>query len=335
MSNKKRPDYPNALHHVIARGVAKQKIFSDSNDYQYFLNKLGQYLKCKKVKCFAWVLMPNHFHLLTQRTTIPIEKFMQPFLTSYAMYYNKRHDRPGHLFQNRFKSILCQQDSYFFTLIKYIHRNPLRAKLVKNLDELSMFPWCGHGALLGQKAYDWHDVSAVWDFFNNDHEKAIGDYHKAMLADLTEKELANAKFGTILKVKNIGWKHRDTLTDQEKNLSDVGILGDQYFIRNALSKRNIIRTAHDEDFVFENLAMQAASLCNTSHQLLFTQRRSPSVMQARSIASAWAVDVFQRTPTEIALYLGVSVKTAYRLINRGRQLICSNPGFEYELGRTC
>lgn len=330
MNYKKRPDFPNALHHVMARGVARQKIFTDSNDYQLFLKKLGNCLQRNNVKCFAWALMPNHFHLLVQRTTVPIHKFMQSFLISYAMYYNCRHQRPGHLFQNRFKSILCQHDKYLFTLIKYIHLNPLRAKLVGNLDELKLFPWCGHGALMGNEVYPWHDVDFVSQLFDEDKGVAGNSYAEFMRSGLSEKEMDYARYGKVVKTKDVGWKSTSSLTEQEKKQADVGILGDQYFIQNALSKRKMIVPVNDKDFVFDDIIRQAADVFNISFQLIFTNRRQVEVVQARSLVCAWSIDVFQRLPDEVALYLGVTTKTVYRLVNRGRELIHLKPGYGYK-----
>lgn len=330
MSNKKRPDYLNAFHHVLARGVAKQDIFSDARDYEYFLKKLGEYLKCKYVKCFAWVLMPNHFHLLVQRTIEPIHKFMQPFLTSYAMHYNNRHKRPGHLFQNRFKSILCQHDRYFLTLVKYIHQNPLRAGLVKNLDELRLFPWCGHAGLLGDNAFKWQDRNSVWQNFDTDVERSVQAYLELMQSDLSDEEMSNSRYGIIMKAKEGDWRRIASMSEKEKLHADVGILGDNYFISHALSKAAMCISNDDEDFEFTALTKQAADIFSIPVEMIFTKRRQAKVIQARSVICAWSVDIFQRTAEELSLRLDIHKRTAYRMVNNGRKLICSNSELMYK-----
>ncbi|MCK5417301.1 MAG: transposase, partial [Desulfobacterales bacterium] len=130
MPRKSRIDAPGALHHIIARGIERRKIFRSKADYGDFSKRLGQIVKETHTCCMAWALVANHFHLLLRTGQTPISTVMQRLLTGYAVSFNRRHQRRGHLFQNRFKSILCQEDAYLLELVRYIHLNPLRAKLV-------------------------------------------------------------------------------------------------------------------------------------------------------------------------------------------------------------
>lgn len=136
MTRKARIDSPGALHHIIARGIGRKKIFNDDVDRQFFIDRFGMIIGQTQTQCLAWALIPNHFHLLLKTGTTPVSTVMKRMLTGYAMHYNRRHKRHGHLFQNRYKSILCQEDTYFKELIRYIHLNPLRAKLVADLKAL-------------------------------------------------------------------------------------------------------------------------------------------------------------------------------------------------------
>jgi len=90
---------------------------------------------------------------------------MRRLLTGYAQGYNRRHKRYGHLFQNRYKSIVCEEDGYFQELVRYIHLNPLRAGLVQNLGQLDRYPWSGHGVLTGKVQYSWQDADYVLSWF--------------------------------------------------------------------------------------------------------------------------------------------------------------------------
>ena len=130
MPRKSRIDAAGAIHHVIARGINKADIFSDNIDYRNFLSRLGIILNATKTACYAWALMPNHFHLLLRTGNTPVSTIMRRLLTGYAVNYNRRHNRFGHLFQNRYKSILCQEEPYLLELVRYIHLNPLRAGLI-------------------------------------------------------------------------------------------------------------------------------------------------------------------------------------------------------------
>jgi len=109
MPRQSRIDAPGALHHIIARGNEKRKIFEDKLDRQQFLARLEVILSETQTICYAWALIPNHFHLLLRTATVPISSVMHRLLTGYAIYFNRKHRRYGHLFQNRFKSIHCQE----------------------------------------------------------------------------------------------------------------------------------------------------------------------------------------------------------------------------------
>lgn len=102
-------------------------------------------------------LMSNHAHILLSSGPQGLPSFMRRFLTGYAVHYNLRHRRNGHLFQNRYKSMVCDGDSYFSELVRYIHLNPLRVKLVADFKGLETYPYCGHGVILGAVKNDWQD----------------------------------------------------------------------------------------------------------------------------------------------------------------------------------
>ena len=150
MPRKARIDAPGALHHIIARGIENRKIFQDSYDRNNFLDRLGGIISETETRCYAWALMPNHFHLLFKTGLVPLATVMRRLLTGHAVTYNRRHRRHGHLFQNRYKSILCQEYTYLLELVRYIHLNPIRAKLVKDIQELYISilgPWRGYGKI--------------------------------------------------------------------------------------------------------------------------------------------------------------------------------------------
>jgi REP element-mobilizing transposase RayT len=151
MPRQARLDAPGLLQHVMARGIERRKIFWDDQDRQSFLERLALILDETQTQCYAWALIPNHFHLLLRTSLMPLSKVMRRLMTGYAVTFNKRHKRSGHLFQNRYKSIVCEEDSYLLELIRYIHLNPLRAGLAKDLKELDKYPWTGHSAIMGKK----------------------------------------------------------------------------------------------------------------------------------------------------------------------------------------
>jgi putative transposase len=152
MPRNARIDIPGLLQHVIVRGIEKRPIFLDDQDREEFLARLSLLLKETSTDCFAWALLNSHFHLLVQPQFVKLAYFMRRLLTGYAVVFNLRHGRAGHLFQNRYKSIVCDSDAYLLELVRYIHLNPVRAGIVTGLEELAGYPWCGHGELLGTRS---------------------------------------------------------------------------------------------------------------------------------------------------------------------------------------
>ena len=182
MPRKARIDAPGALHHIIVRGIERRKIFRDDADRYDFIERLGFILEQTGTECFAWALIPNHFHLLLRTGSFPVAHAMRRLLTGHAIYFNRRHRRHGHLFQNRYKSILCQEDAYLLELVRYIHLNPLRAKLVKDMNQLGRHSYCGHGVVMGKFSQPWQNADAILSFFG----KQLGPARRNYLAFVTK-----------------------------------------------------------------------------------------------------------------------------------------------------
>src|SRR5262245_17116000 len=145
MARRPRVLVPGLLYHVIARGNQRQQTFLTDLDYRAYLGRLAAYRKRYAVCLFAYCLMPNHVHLLVQTSEPPLDKLMQGLQQSYTQWFNRVHDKVGHLFQGRYKAIVCDRDEYLVTLIRYIHLNPVRARLVERPD---VYPYSGHRAYL-------------------------------------------------------------------------------------------------------------------------------------------------------------------------------------------
>jgi len=133
MARQARLDAPGTLHHVMGRGIEGIKIFRNKTDREDFLARMGDRCDGEALKVYAWALLDNHFHLLARTGKEPLSLNMRKLLTGYVVNFNRRHRRYGHLFQNRYKSIICEDDPYLLELTRYIHLNPLRAGMVKSL----------------------------------------------------------------------------------------------------------------------------------------------------------------------------------------------------------
>ena len=151
-------------------------IFRDDEDRESFLDRLGGILLESATPCYAWSLLGNHGHFLFRTGEDPIARVMRRVLTGYAVTFNRRHHRHGHLFQNRYKSILCEEDAYLKELVRYIHLNPLRAGLVKNLVDLGSYPYSGHSVLMGKMKRDWQDRNYVLRYFGTTERHAKHQY---------------------------------------------------------------------------------------------------------------------------------------------------------------
>jgi putative transposase len=143
MARPLRMDYPDAFYHVLSRGNERKEIFRDERDYLRFLDTLGKMVDRFKLEVHAYVLMKNHFHLLVHTQESNLSRAIQWLGVSYSIWFNRRHQRSGHLFQGRFKSFIIEDDRYFTAMCLYIHGNPLRAGIVKRL---SQYRWSSYQA---------------------------------------------------------------------------------------------------------------------------------------------------------------------------------------------
>lgn len=171
-----RIDISGLLQHVIVRGIERRNIFNDDHDRQLFIDRLFSLLSETGVRCYAWALLSNHAHLLLMPTATPLSYFMRRLLTGYAVSFNRRNKRSGHLFQNRYKSIVCEEEPYLLELVRYIHLNPLRAGMVASLEELDQHPWSGHSVLLGNRQNDAQGSDAILERFGKDLTTARRNY---------------------------------------------------------------------------------------------------------------------------------------------------------------
>jgi putative transposase len=164
-----RIEYAGALYHVFARGNEHREIFFDDTDRYMFLDILGGMSDRFGAEILAYVLMPNHYHLLMRTRQANLSKSMQWFGVTYTNRINTRHSRIGHLFQGRFKSMLVEDEAYLMQLSCYIHRNPLRAGLAKRLAD---YRWSSYLVYAyGQKAPDWLSTDLILSLFNTEDKR--------------------------------------------------------------------------------------------------------------------------------------------------------------------
>jgi REP element-mobilizing transposase RayT len=234
MPRKSRIDAAGALHHVIARGIDRGKIFQDPSDKRNFIERLEEIIKDTETRCFAWAIIPNHFHLILKTGNVPIATVMRRLLTGHALWYNRRHRRSGHLFQNRYKSILCQEDTYLLELVRYIHLNPLRAGLVRDLTALDKYSFSGHRVIMGRHSNNWQDTDSVLGLFGEKVSAARRQYRA-----FVEKGIAIGKredlIGGGLLRSHGGWANVKAMRRAKIfEKADERILGDGDFVKKVL-----------------------------------------------------------------------------------------------------
>ena len=144
MPRQARLDALGAVHHVMARDMEGVDLFRTDKDREDFLSRLAEQCEAEALKVYAWAFLFNHLHLLVRTGNRPIFVSMRKILTGYVVRFNRRHQRQGHLFQNRYKSIICEEDPYLMELTRYIHLNPLRAGIVGTVKGIGRYPWTGH-----------------------------------------------------------------------------------------------------------------------------------------------------------------------------------------------
>jgi len=196
MPRQARLDIPGALHHIMVRGINKSAIFADDEDKSRFLQRLSENVTKAGASVYAWVLMDTHAHILFKSGELGISAVMHKLLTWYAQYYNRRHKRTGHLFENRYKSILCDEDNYLLALVRYIHLNPIRASIIKTLDQLDDYKWSGHRQFLENADCSWMDTAYILSQFAGSLRKAKAAYQSFVSEGLTYPNLlAEDSFG--------------------------------------------------------------------------------------------------------------------------------------------
>ena len=198
MPRKPRIEIGGGLYHVITRGNNRRKIFRSHDDYLRFTRILEQQKAKLPFYLYAYCLMPNHLHLLIEMRDDPVSRVMQRVLTTYSQYHNRKYKKVGHLFQGRYKSILCQTDRYLGELVRYIHLNPVRARMVKRPED---FEYSGHRAYLGLDKSGLVDVEPVLRHFGASRRRAVETYIRfveSSLAEQSQDEYYRAAEGRLL-----------------------------------------------------------------------------------------------------------------------------------------
>ena len=324
MPRKARIDAPGALHHIICRGIAKNKIFIDAKDRLSFLKRLDKILTDTDTPCYAWALMPNHFHLLLRTGIVPIATVMRKLLTGYAIYHNRRHDRQGHLFQNRYKSILCQENTYLLELVRYIHLNPLRGKLVKDINQLDKYRYCGHSAILGNTNNSWQEIDKILGLFHDKRYLALRYYRNFVKKGIVQGRRPDLVGGGLVRSVG-GWSALISMR-QAKNYQkgDERILGDGDFVEQtlkaaneAMERKSALRA---QGIDLDKIANRVANLLEMDTAEVWASGRYRHIVKARSLLCYWAVRELGTSMALLSKMLNITIAAVSKSVVRGEKI---------------
>lgn len=315
-----RLDVPGTLHHVIFRGIEGNRIVYDDQDRAWLVDKLAKLSYASRTAIFAWAIMDNHVHLLLKSGPEGLSSFMRKLLTSYAITFNRRHNRHGYLFQNRYKSIVCQEELYFLRLISYIHLNPFRAGLVKNLDQLDHFPWSGHAALMGYRPNQWQQCDKVLDLFGSEPSCSRTAY-RAFIDELSHYGHQPELTGGRLIRSDGGWAEIKSRHSQQDTMSRRRlILGDEVFTNTMLDQaQEHLGLRLKQEYNLQQAKDFVASLCrehNVSVNELQEGKRCRQISPVRSKAASILLTEYRLTKAETARLLGISTQAVYRIVEK-------------------
>jgi REP element-mobilizing transposase RayT len=325
MPRKARIDAPGALHHIMSRGIERRKIFHDDTDRNSFSERFGRLVSETKMVCYAWALLPNHFHLLMKTGNVSIATVMRRLLTGYAVTFNRRHRRIGHLFQNRYKSILCQEDPYLLELVRYIHLNPLRTGLVSSMKQLNVYRYCGHSFLLGKRKNYWQDTNTVLQLFCKRVSSARRNYLEFVEKGLAMGRRSDLTGGGLIRSTG-GWKELKAFRSLGIHTkSDERILGDTDFVESILENQNerleqryrLQMQGYDVDKVVGRVA----KLFELKPEEVLSSSKQPQRVKARSLLCYWAVKELEVGGADIARRLKISQSAVSRAVARGERIV--------------
>ncbi len=322
MPRKARIDASGAVNHIIMRGIERRKIFRSDADRAGFIDRLAALVTETQTQCLAWVLIPNHVHLLLRTGRVPIATVMQRLLTGYAVSFNRKYRRHGQLFQNRYKSIPCQEDPYLKELVRYIHLNPLRAGLVKDLNGLERFNWCGHGVLTGKRSNEWQEIDGVLKHFGKRRTSAIRAYREFVSKGAAAGRQPELTGGGLIRSSG-GW---DTVKKLRK--SGIRLKGDERILRDTDFVLNMLASANEDlsektrlrirGIDFDAVAARVAQFLDLSIEAVRHRDKTPQSVKARRLICHFAHNDVGLSTVDIAKHLNIHQSVVSRAARQGR-----------------
>lgn len=327
MPRQPRLDAPGALHHVVARGIERTAIFSDDADRENLIARLAGLVEDTGTEVLAWALLPNHFHLLLRTRAAPLSDLMRSLNTGYAVTFNRRHRRAGYLFQNRFKSFLVEEEPYLLELVRYIHLNPLRARLVNTLEELDGFAWTGHAALLGRTARPWQALETVLSLFGPSAPRARVAYRQFVAAGVTSGSPPELTAGGLRHRRGVWLACSEKIRGRDRWAFDERILGSGEFVERVRAEHAAaaadppVRSRGETTTLLSGLLQAAATLCSVLPAEIASPSHRSAAVAARALFSRLAVLHLGISSNAVAQFLGVTRQSVRRGLHRSDDVL--------------
>lgn len=320
MPRSARIDIAGLLQHVMVRGIEKTDIFVDDRDRSAFLDRLSKLLITTETQCLAWALMSNHFHLLLRPTKRKLSELMRRLLTGYAVVFNLRHHRSGHLFQNRYKSVACEEDRYLLELVRYIHLNPMRAHLVDSLEKLDSYRWSGHSVVMGNNALAGQNVDQVLLLFDQYRKHAMEKY-RCFVADGIALGKRDELAGGGLK------RHLSFSQVNVFQAYDQRILGGGEFVEQVWKEAEQIEVA-PPSLPLDEVAARTSAVFGIAPDALRHRSKRREFTAARSAFCYVATKRIGYPSAELARYLGVTRSAVVLAATKGESIYHMSPALQ-------
>ena len=329
MPRQSRLDAPGVVHHIMIRGIEGRKIFRNNEDRNDFLKRLEKLLPKTQTACYAWAFLPNHGHFLFRTGKNPIATLMRRLLTGYVVCFNRRHNRKGQLFQNRYKSIVCQEDVYLRELVRYIHLNPIRSGVVQDLIQLSTYPYSGHAALTGRKRRHWQDTDYVLRYFGKTVRNARNEYLSFMEKGVGQGRRDDLIGGGLVRSLG-GWSElrASRIRAQGHIMSDERILGEPEFVDTIISqaheKYDRLFELKRQGYDFSLVVKKVAAIVGMHPDEILSKGKQPRKVKTRSLLCYWAVGELGMSLTDVARRLGMTLSGVGYAVQRGEAIARQN-----------
>jgi len=321
-------------YHVMGRGLERRHIFSSNDDKLDFLERLGVALVQTDSECLAFAVMSNHYHLLIRVSSAPLSRLMSKLLSGYATHYNHRNKRSGYVFQNRFKSILCDADNYLLELIRYIHLNPLKANMIETLVQLDRYRWTSHAGIMGSQPQSWFNQKAVLRLFGQQRKPAMNRYRDFIKASVKNSVNPDLSGGGLVRSYG-GWDSvKELRKEHEIRIGDERILGDSDFVQAVLKKDELSITKKTDwqrkGWDLKKLVNVVCDYFEIKPSDLMQRGRQNSLSDAKSVICYWATHELGLSSTKLTQYLKISQPAISKAAKRGA-VYCQEYDIEGEI----